>query len=649
MPFTINELTFSSGQVSLTRVHVAALRSWLRDIPTADITRRYFTVAGEAPPEKEVSRLILALRDQLIPLCHQHGMVEAAIGLRHGPRAASTHLNAALEAILQIESRLAPGQDAELGPQAGQGVELWFTATLARRFQRAGLNTFQDILEAFKEHGGGWWRHAPRIGAKTADVVLRWMMKQTSLAEASGMAELQAEYLPPVPAPTGKDLVILGPSSPLVPWERIKSLASTLDGTQGSNRGPRNRMDAQNDLAAIRSWLSLHPATSHTHRAYRKEAERFLLWAILERGKPLSSLSTEDAIAYRDFLGNIPLHWQGPPKARTSPLWRPFALGRLKPQPKPQNRPAPPADMPHEPWKTAANRPPQQEVEKAQDRFPPLNAKSQVQAMTILKALCEWLMRRGYLDSNPFDGVPQLNITDERLNLRKAFPEPVWDTLVDWLEEQSQPPANAQIRAARAAILVLRDSGLRRAEACSLCRQDLVYTVGGGADSWEITVMGKGRKRRTIPTSERAVAALKAHFEDRRQEWETPDNPPLLSPLTLISDKAQERHAQAEAGYTPGSLYHLVKATYKAFAAAHGDLYGNVQGHSMKTATVHALRHTFGVHAVAAGVELDVLQSVLGHASLTTTTIYVQGDRARRRSQLTEKLYRPKDKKPDEV
>lgn len=39
-----------------------------------------------------------------------------------------------------------------------------------------------------------------------------------------------------------------------------------------------------------------------TQRAYRKEAERLILWAILEKGKALSSLTTEDAIAYRERL-----------------------------------------------------------------------------------------------------------------------------------------------------------------------------------------------------------------------------------------------------------------------------------------------------------------------------------------------------------
>lgn len=41
------------------------------------------------------------------------------------------------------------------------------------------------------------------------------------------------------------------------------------------------------------------------------------------------------------------------------------------------------------------------------------------------------------------------------------------------------------------------------------------------------------------------------------------------------------------------------------------------------------LRHTFGSHAIARGVALDVVQHRLGHASLATTSVYVHAEDAR--------------------
>ncbi|WP_309789560.1 tyrosine-type recombinase/integrase [Caballeronia sp. LZ019] len=46
-------------------------------------------------------------------------------------------------------------------------------------------------------------------------------------------------------------------------------------------------------------------------------------------------------------------------------------------------------------------------------------------------------------------------------------------------------------------------------------------------------------------------------------------------------------------------------------------------------ANAHALRHTFASHSVADDVPVDVVQKVLGHASLQTTTIYVQAEKQR--------------------
>jgi integrase len=43
----------------------------------------------------------------------------------------------------------------------------------------------------------------------------------------------------------------------------------------------------------------------------------------------------------------------------------------------------------------------------------------------------------------------------------------------------------------------------------------------------------------------------------------------------------------------------------------------------------HAFRHTFGTQAAAEDVPIDVLQKILGHRSLQTTTIYVQAEKQR--------------------
>ena len=45
--------------------------------------------------------------------------------------------------------------------------------------------------------------------------------------------------------------------------------------------------------------------------------------------------------------------------------------------------------------------------------------------------------------------------------------------------------------------------------------------------------------------------------------------------------------------------------------------------------SAHAFRHTFGTRAVAREMPTDVVQAILGHASLQTTSIYVRAERRR--------------------
>lgn len=56
-------------------------------------------------------------------------------------------------------------------------------------------------------------------------------------------------------------------------------------------------------------------------------------------------------------------------------------------------------------------------------------------------------------------------------------------------------------------------------------------------------------------------------------------------------------------------------------------------------ATPHAFRHTFGMLAVEGGVELYVVQEILGHASADTTAVYVRA-REKRLAEAAGMLYR---------
>ncbi len=102
-----------------------------------------------------------------------------------------------------------------------------------------------------------------------------------------------------------------------------------LNGLQERLRAPHEgcALDAGDDYAAVQPWLERHESEA-MRRAYKKEAERLILWAVVERGVALSSLSTEDATAYRAFLtkemavtsGRLLLRWKRLRPCKRSPL-----------------------------------------------------------------------------------------------------------------------------------------------------------------------------------------------------------------------------------------------------------------------------------------------------------------------------------------
>ncbi len=102
-----------------------------------------------------------------------------------------------------------------------------------------------------------------------------------------------------------------------------------------------------------------------------------------------------------------------------------------------------------------------------------------------------------------------------------------------------------------------------------------------------------------------AVAALRAHWADREKDFDAP--------------------------YSADALARLVREAVRRIA---GDLLRegalSYDAHAKLLATsAHAFRHTFGTRAVAREMPIDVVQRILGHASLQTTSIYVRAERQR--------------------
>src|SRR5471032_1297854 len=96
---------------------------------------------------------------------------------------------------------------------------------------------------------------------------------------------------------------------PITSVQPVESLVvpAVLDGRDGTNRGDveNSQLSARDDLEAVRAWLANYANTKTTYDNYRKEAERLLLWAVVQLGKPLSSLAHEDLLLFKAFLTDL--------------------------------------------------------------------------------------------------------------------------------------------------------------------------------------------------------------------------------------------------------------------------------------------------------------------------------------------------------
>ena len=194
---------------------------------------------------------------------------------------------------------------------------------------------------------------------------------------------------------------------------------------------------------------------------------------------------------------------------------------------------------------------------------------------------------------------------------------------------------SAQYRLVRAALLLLGESGLRREELAYATR-DKLKPVPEMPGLWEMDVLGKRAKWRTVFLPARAIDALRAHWADRGQDFSYElTETPLISPLSIPATKdAQKKHLDNQGkiqdnGFSQDGLYRLIKSALRRIADDELLDLDDVERDILRRASPHAFRHTFGTQAAAGQVPLDVLQRVLGHASLTTTTIYVQAEKQR--------------------
>ena len=482
-------------------------------------------------------------------------------------------------------------------PRPADRVDGWLDPALAQRLREAGIGTLAELVATINTLGFRWYRKVPRVGEKAASQIVRWLIdpEVTSLLgmrlHVRGMTP-QRQLAEQVPAQ-------YPPRTDIVPLENLL-IPATLDGAAGSNRGVRSLLSAHDDLAAIQAWLGRCKPGGHTLRSYRKEAERFLLWSIVEKGKAVSSLTVEDCIDYRDFLWNIgrvtPQVWarkfkveqvrwlgtRGTP--RWSVFWRPFEG--------------------------------------------PLTSSSQKTALVIVQSLCQWLTEQHYLHGNPFRSVGQLARGADRIDISRALTSVEWKAIKSHL---ASIPHDARSQRLRFMLLLAYSTGARLSELAAMRRRHLqpFQRDDSAEPQWEIRITGKGGVMRAVQLHPLVMQEIRNDFFRRGHACldEVPPAAPLLA--TLASPAPHTGNHEADQPLSCARLYDVLKGFFAEVAASLPPAQHEMAAR-LRRASTHWLRHTFATHFLQTGGELAILRDLLGHRSLSTTSVYVTTERDHR-------------------
>lgn len=580
---------------------IAAFRAYLEGIVPRASVERY--AASELTPGRSARGVLgMIRRDLVVAASARHRDDWAMLFGRTQPESSAAMRRKTFDALRSLPSTSVPS------PQLDDAVSRWLPATIAAPLYNAGIRTWAE-LAARRLRKVGWWRDIEGIGAQSAKHVAVFIAEHPALQKQIELFNVRLRATTPIHW-VAQGINTSTESANLNRPLALMRNAKEFDGSRGKLRAPRRGclLEANNDLQAVEAWLGLQESHS-TKRAYRKEAERLMLWAIIEREKPLSSLTHEDAVAYRAFLRRpVPAsRWVGPVAPRQAPEWKPF-----------QNA---------------------------------LSPRSMAYSLSVLSSLFRWLTEQRYLIGNPFAGVNAKAAkaakgnpgSDARFThpQQRVFAAKEWTTITRFAQHAERKlnwSADAAIRV-RFILAFCVATGVRVNELATIRLRD--FERVSSRECW-VTVRGKGGKRARVaipPAAWQALIVYLRHRDVRGSVQKWPANAFLIAPIDTTEAELRSK-GEFHRGLTPGRVWAVLRRFFEQVGEQVSETHPSLH-QKLAAASPHWLRHTHATFALNGGADLVTVRDNLRHASVNTTSNYLHTEDKKRALQLSRVFTNP--------
>jgi integrase/recombinase XerD len=200
-----------------------------------------------------------------------------------------------------------------------------------------------------------------------------------------------------------------------------------------------------------------------------------------------------------------------------------------------------------------------------------------------IRCLYQYLYNSRYIDSDPSSNL-------ESPKVEKKLPAVLTKKEVELLLEQPKP-TDAKGARDKAMLELLYATGIRVSELISLDLDDIELKAG------YIKCSTADSKTRTIPIGNIALKYLKLYINDYRKIL----NPNESETALFLNFHGSKMTRQ---GFWKIIKYYTAKAKIN------------------KVITPHTLRHSFAVHLIENGADLQAIQEMLGHSDISTTQVY---------------------------